>query len=83
MSARIATEQIRRNLEIAKRRTSFALEAGVWDALVDICRFEGVSVDELCEQIVANSKDVSMASAIRTYTLEYFMERDSKGQRVA
>ena len=83
MSARVATEQVRRNLEIAKRRTSFALEAGVWDALVDICRMEGVSVDELCEQIVAESKDVSMASAIRTYALEYFMERDAKAQRVA
>ena len=83
MSARVATEQVRRNLEIAKRRTSFALEAGVWDALVDICRMEGVSVDELCEQIVAESKDVSMASAIRTYALEYFMERDAEAQRVA
>lgn len=83
MSARVATEQVRRNLEIAKRRTSFALEAGVWDALVDICRMEGVSVDELCEQIVAESKDVSMASAIRTYALEYFMERDAEAQGVA
>jgi len=83
LSTKIATQQIRRNLEIAKRRTSFALEAGVWDALVDICRIEGVSVDELCEQIVAESKGVSMASAIRTYALEYFMERDAQAQRVA
>ncbi len=83
MSVRVATEQVRRNLEIAKRRTSFALEAGVWDALVDICRMEGVSVDELCEQIVAESKDVSMASAIRTYALEYFMDRAGEDQRVA
>lgn len=83
MSTRVATEQIRRNLEIAKRRTSFALEAGVWDALVDICRMEGVSVDELCERIVKQSKGVSMASAIRTYTLEYFMDLDAKSRRVA
>jgi predicted DNA-binding ribbon-helix-helix protein len=81
--ARVPTEQIRRNLEIAKRRTSFALEAGVWDALVDICRLEGVSVDDLCERIVAQSKDVSMASAIRTYVLEYFMNMKVSQRRVA
>jgi predicted DNA-binding ribbon-helix-helix protein len=81
--ARVPTEQIRRNLEIANRRTSFALEAGVWDALVDICRLEGVSVDELCERIVAGSKDVSMASAIRTYVIEYFMKLEASGRKVA
>ncbi len=81
--AHVPTQQIRRNLEIANRRTSFALEAGIWDSLVDICRVEGVSVDELCEKIVARSKDVSMASAIRTYAIEYFLKLDTSGRKVA
>jgi predicted DNA-binding ribbon-helix-helix protein len=71
--ARVPTQQIRRNLEIANRRTSFALEAGVWESLVDICRLEGISVDELCERIIAGSRGVSMASAIRSYVIDYFM----------
>lgn len=83
MALRVPTEQVRRNLEIANRRTSFALEIGVWDSLVEICRLEGVSVDELCETIVAKSKDVSMASAIRTYVLEYFMALDAARRKVA
>jgi predicted DNA-binding ribbon-helix-helix protein len=83
MASRVPTEQVRRNLEIANRRTSFALEVGVWDSLVEICRIEGVSVDELCENIVAKSEGVSMASAIRTYVLEYFMNLDAARRKVA
>lgn len=83
MAARGSSEQSRRNMEIANRRTSFALEVGVWDSLIDICRLEGVSIDELCETIVSDAPDVSMASAIRTYVLEYFMAKDDARRKAA
>ena len=75
MVDRAPTEKVRLNLSIRGRRTSLALEAGVWDTLTEICRREETSLDELCESIVAKSKDISMASAIRIRTLEYFMQQ--------
>jgi predicted DNA-binding ribbon-helix-helix protein len=70
------TDQIRLNLEINKRRTSFALEMGVWEALRTMCRDLEKSMDEACEDIVADAEPgVSMASAIRTAVLQHFMEK--------
>ena len=76
METRDPTEQSRRNMEIFNRRTSFALEIGIWDSLVEVCRREGVSIDELCETIISKSPDTSMASAIRIYTMDYFLALD-------
>ena len=72
MSEASPTRRVRLNLTIEGRRTSLALEAGVWDTLTEVCRREEQSLDALCEQIVAESEGVSMASAIRIYVLEYF-----------
>jgi predicted DNA-binding ribbon-helix-helix protein len=70
------TEQIRLNMEIRERRTSFALEAGVWDALRTMCRDLEKSMDEVCEDIVTSAEPgTSMASAIRTAVLKHFMAR--------
>ena len=70
------TDQVRLNMEIANRRTSFALEAAVWDALRTMCRDLEKSMDETCEDIVNNAEPgVSMASAIRTAVLEHFMTK--------
>jgi predicted DNA-binding ribbon-helix-helix protein len=70
------TKQIRLNMELFGRRTSFALEAGVWNALTDMCREREQSVDEVCEGVVSNAEPgVSMASAIRMAVLQHFMDR--------
>lgn len=70
------TRQIRMNMEIAQRRTSFSLEAGVWHALRTMCADHGKSMDELCEEIIAKAEPgTSMASAIRTAVLEHFLGR--------
>jgi predicted DNA-binding ribbon-helix-helix protein len=66
------TQKIRLNLSIQGRRTSIALEAGVWDCLTEICRREELSLDELCDEIISESEGISMASAIRICALEYF-----------
>jgi len=69
------TVPARLNIEIKGRRTSFSLEAGVWDALTQMCRDREQSMDELCEEIVENAGEgVSMASAIRTAVLQHFMD---------
>jgi predicted DNA-binding ribbon-helix-helix protein len=78
MKQREPTEQVRLNMELFGRRTSFALESGVWDALTEMCRERELSVDEVCEGVVeAAEPGVSMASAIRTAVLLHFMERSA------
>lgn len=58
------TRQVRTNMTLRGRRTSFSLEAGVWDALTEMCRQREQSLDEMCEQIVAEAEPgMSMASA--------------------
>lgn len=75
MTDRDLTTPIRLNMEIRGRRTSFSLEAGVWNALTQMCRDREQSMDELCEEIVeSGDAGVSMASAIRTAVLKHFMD---------
>jgi predicted DNA-binding ribbon-helix-helix protein len=80
MSEFSLTQKIRLNLSIQGRRTSIALEAGVWDCLTEICRREELSLDELCDAIIADSEDISMASAIRISALEYFCKKRDEGR---
>jgi predicted DNA-binding ribbon-helix-helix protein len=63
---------IRKNISIDDRRTTIVLEQPVWDGLLDICRWEGLSLDALCETIVSERGDASMSSMLRTTLLEYY-----------
>ena len=72
------THKVRLNLSIQGRRTSVALEVGVWDCLTEICRREELSLDELCDEIISQSEGISMASAIRLCALEYFRKIHDK-----
>jgi predicted DNA-binding ribbon-helix-helix protein len=76
MDSPASLKKVRSNVTMKGIRTSFALEAGVWSTLTEICRREELSLDELFERIVASrrSPDISMASAIRMYTLGYFRD---------
>jgi predicted DNA-binding ribbon-helix-helix protein len=68
------TKRVKLNLSIHGRRTSLELESAVWVSLTEICRNEELSLDELCEQIVAPTQGISMASAIRIHVLTYFKD---------
>ncbi len=63
---------IRKNISIDDRRSTIVLEQPVWDGLLDICRWEGLSLDELCETVVSKRADSSMSSMLRTTLLEYY-----------
>lgn len=73
--ASTSTRIKRQNIVIGGRRTSLALEAGIWESLTEMCRGEQMSLDEACETIVKNAEGVSMASAIRVAVLEHFAAR--------
>lgn len=63
---------VRKNISIDDRRTTIVLEQPVWDGLLDICRWEGLSLDALCETVVSKRGDASMSSMLRTTLLEYY-----------
>lgn len=73
------------NIMIAGRRTSMRLEPTMWDALEDIARREGLTVNGLCtlikdrldEQIRrrgpgADNAEVTLTSAVRVFIAAYF-----------
>jgi predicted DNA-binding ribbon-helix-helix protein len=62
----------RKNISIDDRRTTIVLEQPVWDGLLDICRWEGLSLDALCEMVVRKRESASMSSMLRTTLLEYY-----------
>lgn len=65
--------RLRLNMMIANRRTSISIEPEAWDALTEIARLREVSVDELVGEIDTVRGDVSRASAIRLFILDFFL----------
>ena len=63
---------IRKNISIDDRRTTIVLEQPIWDGLLDICRWESLSLDALCETVVSKRANASMSSMLRTTLLEYY-----------
>lgn len=62
----------RKNLLIEGQRTTISLERAIWDALVEICRREEISLDELCDAIAVRRGEASISSALRIAALLYF-----------
>ncbi|MDQ2103169.1 ribbon-helix-helix domain-containing protein [Azospirillum isscasi] len=73
------------NIMIAGRRTSMRLEPTMWDALEDIARREGLTVNGLCTQIkdrleeqirrrgpTGDNSEVTLTSAVRVFIAAYF-----------
>lgn len=67
-----SSDRIRKNITIGERRTSASLEEQVWDGLVEICRREEVSIDELCTEVDDRRIGSSMSSSLRVFLLTYF-----------
>lgn len=67
-------KRLRINIEIADRRTSISIEPEAWAALTEIARRREMSVDELVSEVDAVRGDISRASAIRIYILDFFRD---------
>ncbi len=61
---------VKRSVAIAGHRTSVSLEAPFWDALRDIARRRGGSVQQLIGGIDAARGEHNLSSAIRVFVLE-------------
>jgi predicted DNA-binding ribbon-helix-helix protein len=62
----------RKTLFVDGQRTTINLEHSIRDGLIDICRREEQSLDELCDSIAIRRGQASVTSALRMATLLYF-----------
>ena len=64
-----------RTIALAGGPARIALETIVWEGLDEVARREGRPVAELCGELETGlDADVPLATAIRTYVLNYFRE---------
>ena len=64
---------IKRSVTIAGHRTSVSMEAPFWEALREIAKARGTSVNKLITHIDAGrTPDTGLSSALRVFVLEYY-----------
>jgi predicted DNA-binding ribbon-helix-helix protein len=63
---------VNRNIVAGRGRTSMRLEPELWDALVEICRREGVDPGQLVRRVEDQGHAGGRTSAVRVYLLSYF-----------
>ncbi|CCQ74633.1 ribbon-helix-helix domain-containing protein [Magnetospira sp. QH-2] len=79
----IVDKGITQNVTVNGRRTSMKLEPENWKALEDICRWEGLSLHEICS-LVDDLRDTDVASetataptrtsTVRAFIISYFRQ---------
>ena len=66
--------QIKKSLVISGHKTSVALEEDFWNALESIARIKETSVDSIIQKIDKDLRNGSLASALRVFILNFFIE---------
>jgi len=70
-----SSRQVSRNVVVSGRRTSMRLESSLWEALEEIARLEGGSVNDLCCRIDAHRGTMSLTGAVRAALVNYYRGR--------
>ena len=65
-------QRARINILIDGQRTSLSIEPEIWAALTEIALHKEMSVDELVGEIENVRDNISRASAIRIFVLDFF-----------
>ena len=60
------------NVVIAGHRTSVRLEPVMWEALREIAKRRGLSINKLVTDIAYIRNDLNMTAAIRVYLVDYY-----------
>ena len=70
----------KRSLVLRGHKTSVSLEDRFWKALKNICRDENKSINQMVS-VIDESKhlETGLATAIRDFILNYYMEKSKKG----
>ena len=69
---RLDGELVLRIVTVQAGRTTMRLEAEFWNAADDVCRREGISMDELIRRAQERLPRASRTSAVRVYLMGYF-----------
>jgi predicted DNA-binding ribbon-helix-helix protein len=83
-AAKSVSTLVNRNVTVGGHRTSIRLEPAMWEALHEICRREGKTLNELVTEIHRQRVESSLTAAIRVYLLRYFSAAATdEGHRLA
>lgn len=63
---------VSRNVTINGRRTSLRLEPAMWDALAEIAKREGISLNEVIARIDRQVEGSGLTAQVRVFALGYF-----------
>lgn len=63
---------VSKNVNVGRRRTSLRLEREFWEALMDICARESLTIHQLCTLVDERRHGSSRTSAIRAFVVTYF-----------
>lgn len=71
--AKRASSLVSRNITVTGHRTSMRLEPAMWNALIDICRREKMSLHQLCSMVSTRKpSESSLTAAMRVFAMHYF-----------
>ncbi len=65
---------VNRNVTINGHRTSVRLERKMWEALEEIARREGRSINDICSQVEGSRQESTLTAGLRVFLLSYYRE---------
>jgi predicted DNA-binding ribbon-helix-helix protein len=68
-----------RNVKVHGHRTSVRLEPQMWDSMIEICRREFCTPDDVCSYVAERkpTRD-SLSSSLRVFILDYFRKSSTE-----
>ncbi len=64
---------ISRNITLNGHRTSMRLEPAMWNALIEICRREKLSIHQICSLVAQHKgEESSFTAAVRVFAMSYY-----------
>jgi len=70
------SDGVKRSVTISGHSTSVSLEEPFWEALRDIAKAKGVSINKLITQVDAGrAPDTGLSSALRVFVLAHYRRR--------
>lgn len=71
--AGLKSSLISRNITLNGHRTSMRLEPAMWNALIEICRREKLSIHQICSLVAQHkSEESSFTAAVRVFAMSYY-----------
>lgn len=71
--ATLRSSLVSRNITLNGHRTSMRLEPAMWNALIEICRREKLSIHQLCSMVAQHkAEESSFTASVRVFAMSYY-----------